>query len=228
MDHEDRTAPPSERRRRQAREQGLGPLSTDLCLGVRMLGIAAGLHWFGSTLVRQLGELMCTALQSPVIETMTIDAWTSQFASSVLVLAASVAGLLGTITGAGLLARLIQVGFRINAGEVIPDIQRISPSLGIHRMLRWENVTVACVAFLKFTLIATVGGWFVCSRLDQLQGLAEYETSALCITVGQILLSLLGTLAIVQSALGCLDYAWQYWKFEQSLKMTPQELRDER
>jgi flagellar biosynthetic protein FlhB len=227
MDQEERTAPPTERRRRQAREQGLGPRSQDLSLACRLLGIAAALQFCGSTLFLGLADLISEAFQQELSQHPSAESMVSGLTNSAAGIALNSALFVAWIVGSSIIARLAQVGFRIDVSEMTPDINRISPTTGFQKLLRLENSGLSLIQLVKFLLLISIGCSFVWSHLGQLLSLADEDIADGCRISGSLLLSLTWTLAVVQLAVGAMDYGWQYWKFEQSLKMTPDEVRQE-
>jgi flagellar biosynthetic protein FlhB len=228
MEQDERTLAPTERRRRQAREQGRGPRSHDLSLACRMLGVAAGLQFCGSKMILGLAELMTVAFQTPIMMRPSIDSVTALILNSVMSVALNLAGLFAWIVGAGLVGRLVQVGFRLDFAEVNFDAHRMNPLDGLGKIFRPRNTLLSLGNFVKFTALISVGGWYFWSQLEQLLALPDEEIASSCVVIGKMVLNLAWFLAVVQLIAGCVDYGWQYWKFEQSLRMTPEELRSER
>ena len=71
LDIDDRTEQPTARRRRQAREQGLGPRSVDFSTACRLLGVAVAIQFFGSSLITELSRYLTDVLQRPLVAAMT-------------------------------------------------------------------------------------------------------------------------------------------------------------
>jgi flagellar biosynthetic protein FlhB len=228
MDQEDRTAPPTERRRREAREQGRGPRSQDLSLACRLLGVAAAIQFCGANFVLGLAELLSNAFQRPLVNSLSSESAVAGFMESAATVALNLALFVSWIVASGLLARLAQVGFRLDFAEIAPDWERISPTIGFSKLLRLENVSLSVINVAKFLLLVSIGGWFVWSHLGHLLALSEEDVVDGSRLAGTLLISLAWQLAIAQMAIGAFDYGWQYWKFEQSLTMTPEEVRQER
>lgn len=229
MDQEDRTEPPTERRRSEAREQGLGPRSNDFSLACRLIGIAAALQYCGPNLVLGLANLLSESFShNPLESTISVEYATSRMTSAAAAVSLNFAAFAGLILGSGLVARLAQVGFRLDFSEVTPDLTRLHPGTGLQKMFRLENGLFSLVSTTKFLLWLGIGCAFLWTHIGQLTALMDEEIATACRMNGSMLLSLIWKLAIAQLAIGCLDYGWQYWKFEQSLKMTQEEVRHER
>ncbi|MDB5388800.1 MAG: flagellar biosynthetic protein FlhB [Planctomycetaceae bacterium] len=227
MESDDRTAPPTERRRRQAREQGLGPRSQDLGLACRLIGIAAALQFCGSSLVIAIADMLLVSFTQPIGNRLSQETALASFFNVAASVATQLALFVSWILVSSVIARLVQVGFRVDFSDVIPDFKRISPTSGMHKLLQMENGYLALINGGKFLLLLGAGSWFVWSHLGQLAALLEEDVSDGCRLSGSMLLALTWQLALVQLLIGVLDYGWRYWKFEQSLKMTLEELKQE-
>ena len=227
MDPEDRTALPTERRRRQAREKGLGPRSSELSHGFRALAIAAGLQFFGPVLVAGLLDGVSQSFQ-PAKQAVTIDEYVTSISSSASTAGWSLIGFWALITGSAIASRMVQVGVYINPAELIPDLLRLNPATGVFKMFSWNNLTLTASHVVKLTLYLGLTGWYLWNNHGTLLALMEEELAEGSVRFGTLVVSLFWAFAGLQLVLGCLDFGWQYWKFEQSLKMTPDEVRDER
>lgn len=227
MDQEERTAPPTERRRRQAREQGLGPRSQDLSLACRLIGVALAIQFNGSSLVTSLMNVASDGLLQTPEMTLAPDVAVDRLFGAVSAVALNLMLFMTWILGTSFIARLAQVGFRFDASEVTPDMHRVSPATGLQKMLRFENGWLSLINLAKFLLLIGIGCGYVWSHLGQLLELAEDDIVDGCRIGGALLAALTWLLAITQLTIGAADYGWQYWKFEQSLKMTPEEVRQE-
>ena len=93
VEAENKTEKPTERRRRLAREQGLSPRSSDLNFACRIVGVAAGLHWFGGRLVRDLSQLLSASLQQAPADQLTTDMVTSRAWDAALMVCLPMLGL---------------------------------------------------------------------------------------------------------------------------------------
>jgi flagellar biosynthetic protein FlhB len=120
-----------------------------------------------------------------------------------------------------------QFGFLYLPDKVALDWQRINPLQNYGRIFSLNNAVHLGFGLLKVLLIVTVAAtalWGERARMLHLAGQSPAE-------VGSYLLSiLLWTSLKIGGALGVLallDYGFQYWKHEQDLRMTTQEIKEE-
>jgi flagellar biosynthetic protein FlhB len=194
--------------------------------GLLILGLLI-LWYFSRGLSESLGHLTAEHLGG--------DAWLSLDARDVTQhslyvvgrLSISLLPILGLLMVGAVLAHMGQFGFLYLPEKVALDWQRINPLQNYGRIFSTANVVQLGFGLLKVLLIVTVAGWSVWGERNRLMGLSEQSSAQ----IGAYMLSaLLWTSLKVGAALGVLalfDYGYQYWKHEQDLRMTTQELKDE-
>jgi flagellar biosynthetic protein FlhB len=80
---------------------------------------------------------------------------------------------------------------------------------------------------IKATIIVVVTVWTIRSGWTELLQLSGMEPPALAQAAGRILLQLARTMGVVLIVLGLVDYAVRYRRFEQMLRITPAERRQD-
>lgn len=223
----DKTHEATPYRRQKAREEGQVVRSQDLAsAGLLILGLLI-LWYFSRGLSESLGHLTAEHLGG--------DAWLSLDARDVTQHSLYVAGrlsisllpILGLLMVGAVLAHMGQFGFLYLPEKVALDWQRINPLQNYGRIFSTANVVQLGFGLLKVLLIVTVAAWSVWGERNRLMGLSEQSSAQ----IGAYMLSaLLWTSLKVGASLGVLalfDYGYQYWKHEQDLRMTTQELKDE-
>ncbi len=227
LEVDDKTEQPTERRRRQAREDGLGPRSADLSTACRLLGVALALQFFGGSLVLELTQYLTDSLQRPWLTELTSNSVVSMTWDAVTRLGFACLGGCGCLWGCCLAGHFLQVGFRFQMDDVLPDLSRLSLTHGFSKLWRIENVSQAVWGFVKYVAMVGLGGWYLWSNLGRLSALPEYDLATGAQIIGNSFVMLAWLLAAAFLMFGLCDYGYQFWKFEQSLKMSLAELREE-
>jgi flagellar biosynthesis protein FlhB len=103
----------------------------------------------------------------------------------------------------------------------------LDPMQGFRRMFSLSNVVKLAFGLVKIVIVGAVAFWALYSHRTEIIAAAALDVPQL----GSFLVSLvLWTSLKIAGALlilALLDYGYQRWKFEQDLRMTPQELREE-
>ena len=223
----EKTELPTARRRQELREQGQVARSTDLNAATIALVIAATLNFLGAGLTTTLKQMLQDSLSAPVRLEVDIPSLMSQFYS----LARTVGGALLPFCALFLVAAVainaVQVGFVFSTVPLAPQLERVNPISGWNRLWSSANLARGITAFLKVAVAATIVASFIGGRLPQFLHSVDSEISAFWGDLGGWLTTLAFQMALGLAALAALDYGFQLWKFEQEIKMTKEELREE-
>jgi flagellar biosynthetic protein FlhB len=223
----DKTHEATPYRRQQAREEGQVVRSQDLASAGLLIGSLLALWYFGSALADFFGRLASDYLGSEAW--LAIDQQTAAHETAALAwrLALGVLPLLGLLTFAAVAVQMGQTGFLYLPQKVAFDWQRLNPLSNARRIFSLTSAVHLGFGLLKVGLIFAVAAWSLWAERHRLMNLVEQSPAE----IGVYLLgTLLWTSLKIGGALALLaifDYGYQYWKHEQDLRMTTQELKEE-
>jgi flagellar biosynthetic protein FlhB len=127
----------------------------------------------------------------------------------------------------GLTAIVGQVGWAVNPTLVLPDPSRISPGKGFKRVFSSNGVMNLVKAVVKITLVMGLAyKVLVHAGADAVASPGMTPLDILRLT-GTSLRRLALTMAVLLAVLAALDYFWQRWRHEKSLKMSRHEVKEE-
>jgi flagellar biosynthetic protein FlhB len=142
-------------------------------------------------------------------------------------MAAVVLPILGLMMLGGVLANVLQIGFLWVPDRLSPDFSRLSPLAGWQRIFSLAGTMRLGFGLVKVLVVSTVAASVLWWRWDDI-----LRSSGLDILqLGRFLIDIsLGTtlwIGLALLILAVLDFALQRWKYEQTLRMTHQEVREE-
>ncbi len=223
----EKTEDATEQRRREAREKGNVAKSIDVNAAAIMLAATGGLLFLGPDIVQGLARLMRSYLEGPPQLELDRFSVTQDLVSLFLDIASYVLPFILLMFCTALAANLGQIGFLYSTEALTLKWNRLNPVSGFQRIF-------SVVAFAKFgtnlakiSAMGAIAVWFMYLKIPQLQGLGGAEPDIILATMGTIILELAFQLALAMLLIAILDYSFQKWKYEQDLKMTKQEIRDE-
>jgi flagellar biosynthetic protein FlhB len=226
-DNGDKTHEATPYRRQKAREEGQVVRSQDLAsAGLLIVGLMI-LWYFSRGLTESFGHL--------AIDHLGGDAWLTIDSRTAIQHTLSVAGrlalvllpILGLLMLGGVLAHMGQFGFLYLPEKIALDWQRINPLQNYGRIFSMTNVVHLGFGLLKVLLIVIVAGWSLWGERGRLMGLADQSTPEIGAYMLNVLLWTSLKVGASLAVLALFDYGYQYWKHEQDLRMTTQELKDE-
>ncbi|MHB8968993.1 MAG: flagellar biosynthesis protein FlhB [Pirellulaceae bacterium] len=214
-------------RRQQARDDGQVAQSQDLSSAALLVGATVLLMYFGRDLFQVLATL--TAEQLGGAAWTKIDAQTAAIAwNAVLIrLARVLMPIFGSLMLLAIATHLGQVGLLYLPNKLAPDFSRIDPLKGAQRLFSLTNVVRLGFSLFKIALIIPVAAWCVRDQYDVILTLTTRAVSDIGTLMSDILLGTCLKIGIALLILAIFDYGYQRWKYEQDLRMSSQEVREE-
>ncbi|MGQ9606064.1 MAG: flagellar biosynthesis protein FlhB [Thermogutta sp.] len=218
---------PTPYRRQKAREEGQVARSHDLVSALVLLGGTLALMMAGRAALDALIRLSRYHLGG--------EAWLRMDVSDAVALFRQVLWELTLVLGPVLVAMMVvaaaanflQTGFLFLPQKLVPDFSRLDPWKGFGRIFSLSNAFRLGLGLVKLSAVAAVALLYLNSRRDEILGLADLEMLPLAWYLGDLLLGVTLRLGLALLVLAVLDFGFQFWKHEQDLKMTPQEVREE-
>ena len=223
----DKKHSPTEKRRRQAREDGNIVKSQDLTSAALLLASLAALNYLGPPACEKIAGTMADALSTPRLESISTDDASNYLLQNAARLAIAAVPMLIAMFIAGVLVNLTQTGFLFTTKKIEPKLSNISPLAGAKRILSLQGVVKLGFGIVKVCIIAAVAYASLTHHFDQIMHLAGLSVPQIATVLFS---SLIGTCLWIGAALfilAILEYAFQKWKQEQDLMMSDQEIRDE-
>jgi len=134
----------------------------------------------------------------------------------------------GIVFASALFINFIQVGFSISAEAMSPKFDKLNIVKGVTRIISKRTIVTLVQSLLKMTVVGYVLYMTLKGEQSRLIGLADMSTKQALLVVINILFKMGFRAGAFLFALAAFDYAYQRWEFEQSLKMTKHEIKQER
>lgn len=225
----ERTEQPTSRRLSEARDRGQIAKSqdlssaVDLAAGVVILVLAGG--FIGRSFI-SLMEKSYTAEGSgwspdpasvwPLARTIAIDG--AKIAAPLLLVTALVAGV----------AQFLQVGWLFTTRPLKPNLGKLNPISGLKRIFSKRSLMKSILNSFKLVFVVAVAVGVVSGFIPKIIGLPALTALQGMLLIARMLLTLAIWLAAVLLIIGIIDWLYQKWQHTQDLKMTRQQVKDER
>ena len=223
----DKTHEATPHRRQQAREEGQVVRSQDLASAGLLVGGLLILWYFGGGLAEFLGTLTSDYLGREAWMEFDQPTFVAETVSLAWRLGLALLPLLALLMGAAVLTHMGQFGFLYLPGKLALDWQRINPLPNAQRIFSMNNWVHLGFGLIKVGLIFAVASWSVWGERHKLLNLAELPANAIAVYLLQTMLWTSLKIGLALLTLAIFDYGYQYWKHEQDLRMTTQELKEE-
>ena len=132
-----------------------------------------------------------------------------------------------TLFAAAILANYIQTGLLWSTEALAPQFSKLNPMTGLGRLFSKRALVELSKSILKLLIV----GWAAFSVLQEemknMVPLLYQDKIQIFAMLGSVSLKVVMRCCWVIAILAILDYAYQKWDYEQRLKMTKQEVKDE-
>jgi flagellar biosynthetic protein FlhB len=214
-------------RRQQARREGHVAKSQDLGSAALLLVGLGALRMLGGGLVNFLADYCRTQLGGePWLAADTTFA-VSHWSTLLWLLGRRLLPLLGLLCLAGAAVNVFQIGFLFLPQRLALDFTRLDPLAGLRRVFSAASMVRLSFGVIKLTIALAVAGMVLYGQRAAILGLTGLMPAAVAVQMTDILFWTALKVGAALLVLAMLDYAYQWWRNEQDLKMTPQELREE-
>ena len=122
---------------------------------------------------------------------------------------------------------VIQVGWTVSAKPMQPKLSKFNPINGFKRIFSKDTLFELVKSIFKVGIIIYIAYTSVRDEAGHLFILYELDLKQAIALVGTLIIDIGLKISIVYLIIGIADYAYQKWKFNDEMKMTKQEVKDE-
>ncbi|MEK7433338.1 MAG: flagellar biosynthesis protein FlhB [Cyanobacteriota bacterium] len=227
MSDSEKSEDPTPKRRREAREKGQVLKSKEVNTAALVLISAYSLSWFGPRIYTNLFKLFVQTIEELPYTNLTQGLFIKYFLRFTAIMIMTSIPILFSVAFVAFLVEVLQVGILFTTKTLAPDINKINPLKGFKRILSLKSIVELVKGFVKTVIIGWVAYTVLRDNMSPIiQTLREPPEVAFKIAsflVFKITKKVAGAMIII----ACIDYFYQRWEFEKSLKMSKQEVKDE-
>lgn len=126
-----------------------------------------------------------------------------------------------------ILISIIQVGWKISTKPMQPKLSKMNPLNGFKRIFSKDSLFELLKSVVKIVLIVYIAYTSIKNHRNQLFILYDLSLNQAVCLVGEIIIDTGLKISIVYLVVGIADYVFQKRKFNEDMKMTKQEVKDE-
>ena len=225
---QDRTEEATPRRREEARGEGQVARSVEINSAIILLFGVLSLYFMGGMLKGQLMRFMRSMLNEAPSMSLSPGNVQPYFLSLATFFFKVLTPILTVLIVAGLLANLLQVGFLFSAKPLAPKLDRLSLVSGAKRLFSKRSLEMLVRDVLKVALIGYVAYRTVKPQVVHCIPLADADVKDVFAFGARLTFQVGIRTALVMMLLAALDYMFQRHEHEKSIRMTKEEVKEER
>jgi flagellar biosynthetic protein FlhB len=225
---QERTEKATGKKRREARQKGQVAQSKEISSAMILITVLGIFYFSGAWIFRNLAELIIGVYQN--IDTFRFNRISDASTFSLEVMyqfLAVVLPFLLPIAFIGLIANVLQVGFQITTEAMTLKLDKLNPISGMKRFVSLKSLVELVKSIVKISFIGSIAYFLVKSDIKEFPLLIHQEVGQILVFIARTSLKVGFFVCLAMIVLALLDYIYQRWQYEQDLKMTKQEVKDE-
>ncbi len=224
----ERTEDATPRKLREAREEGRIAKSADATSAIILLGATVILGAGLQPMLVSLAALVERALEgSALVSDGSIDSLHDSMYPGLTQSLLAVLPLLAAAFAVSILAVLWQTGFIVTTKSLMPKLERLNLAQGFGRLFSVRTLIKTGFDIIKLALVTTMVWFAAVDLLPQIATLPALDAMACAQAIGAMTYSLAIRVAVALLVVGVLDYAVQWWKHSQEMRMSKQQVKEE-
>ncbi|MBU0983205.1 MAG: flagellar biosynthesis protein FlhB [candidate division Zixibacteria bacterium] len=224
---QERTEKATPRRRDKAREEGRVAKSMELnAAAVIMLGFTS-LFLLGPFIAERTLDLMRYTLSHAPDLAQSQPTFHKFFVDNLVRFFTIVSPVFITMLVIGLIVNIAQVGFKVSTKAIEPKFEKLNVVEGVKKLFSMRSLVQLCRDTIKLVVVGFVAYKVIRSEFDGFFALADMTTIEFAVTMGKLAMMVALKIGVVIAIIAVLDYAYQKYEFEKSIKMSKQEIKDE-
>lgn len=228
-DGEDRTESATPKRRQESRKKGQVARSQEIGSAVIILFGFLSLMIFGRSMYDGMANYTRYVLSPEVFTGFRLDqAYIGHFFLSMFYYTARiVAPIFLILVVVGVFFNVVQVGMMFTTESIKPNMNKINPLSGMKRIFSFRSITELIKSIIKISAVGIIGYLHIRGEIMNVVKLHDIPLAAAMVWLGNSIFWLAMKSALMLIILSLLDFIYQKWDFERSIKMTKQEVKDE-
>ncbi|MBS1982970.1 MAG: flagellar biosynthesis protein FlhB [Bdellovibrionales bacterium] len=229
--YEDKTEEPTQHRRDELKKQGDVMQSREVVAAVLLLATTGAI--FASTRFSMGGVWGLFQESFAELPNLGTSTWTPGTAMSIALFAMKAfVVIVAPVAVAGFVAAIVssvaQTGFVWTTKPLEIDLDKLNPQRGLGRMFSMDGVFEMGKATVKFIVVAAVVYPLLMKWTRDSGGLFGAEAPALAVSIGRRLMNVLLVTGLAMFIMAAVDYGFQRFRYERRIRMTKEEIREER
>jgi len=225
---QEKTEVPTEKKRRESREEGQVAFSKELSSAALLAGIVLTLVATSPIILDAMRQLMSQIFRDLAQrKEVSIDSIFTLSGEILSIILPAFAPFAAVIIFAGIFASVLQVGVMITFKAISPKFNKISPLTGLKRLFSSQSLADFLKSMAKLIIVGFVGYLTYIDKITELNGLSVSTPESILIYNFTVVAEVAGKIVLALVAIAIFDYFYQRWHHEQQLMMTKQEVKDE-
>ena len=226
---QERTEKATAKRRQEARRKGQVAQSREIP-SVLILMTAMGFFYFaGSWMFLNVAEVIGGVFER--LDTLRFEAVSDASAFSAEIFKKALLILISffvPVLIAGMAGNIGQIGLEFHGEPLRPKLRKLNPISGMKKFVSIKSLVELVKSIFKVAVVGAIAYGVIRTETAKFPGLMQQEVGDILFFIGKLAFKVFFFVCLALIILAILDYVYQRWQYEQDLKMTKQQVKDER
>jgi flagellar biosynthetic protein FlhB len=127
-----------------------------------------------------------------------------------------------------LVANVAQIGLEFHGQGLAPKFSKLNPLAGLKRIFSLRGLVELAKSLLKIAFVGLIAWSVMSGYISKFPSLVRLDLGEIWLFTHSAAFRIILYVSLALMVLAALDYIYQRWQYEESLKMTKQEVKDER
>jgi flagellar biosynthetic protein FlhB len=223
----EKTEKATPKKKQDARRKGQVAKSQDVNTAVVLLAVFLFLMFFGKTMTERMIGVLRHSLQSYMFMDLTENNIQTILMEILTELAIFLGPVMIVALIAGVASNYAQVGFMFSTEAIQMKLEKINPISGFKRIFSMRAIVELIKSILKISFVGLIAFSVLWFRMDEVLLLANKSIAAALATIAGLTLQMGLFASGALLFLSLLDYLYQKYDFEKSIRMSKQDIKDE-
>ena len=224
----EKTEEPTEKRKREAKEEGNVAKGKEIGQAVTLLASFMFLYFLMQQIFFGVLEQIQYYFKNLIIEPLTINMGFNILYNAFFYVIESIYPIMIVTAVAGILVNFLQIGALFTTKPLVPDLKKVDPIKGAKNIFSLKSIVELVKSLFKLALIGGIAYRFLMGNLEIFeksinQGLNE-SLMAIAGLISRMAFAIIAALIVV----GVLDVLYQRWQHNEDLKMSKYEVKQEK
>jgi len=217
------------KKRQDARKKGQVLQSREITSTLLLLFIFVGIKFSGGFIYSELRFFFRNVLTEyfKVEDLFSTEALSKLFVESLLVILKTTAPVFAIAVIISLVTGYAQVGFLFTTETLGMKFSKLNPLQGLKRIFSLRSLTELLKSIFKIAVIVAVVYFYIKDEAVNITNLVDMDIISIAAYIASAALDVAIRICIAMIFISILDYGYQWWEYEKSLKMTKQEVKEE-
>ncbi|GAB2722020.1 flagellar biosynthesis protein FlhB [Paenibacillus thermoaerophilus] len=224
---QEKTEPATPKKRQEARKKGQVAKSMEVPSAAILLATLAYLFLFGGHMKERFEKLFTISFREYMFWEATVPNILGIFRQLALEGLLLLMPIFLIALVVGIAANIFQFGWMFTTEPLMLKFSKLNPVTGAKNLFRLQSLVQFLKSLIKLSIIGLIAGVMLWDHRTDLVGLAKLPLEGIFHYAAQMSMELGLYIAVALMILAVLDFYYQKYEFEKSIKMSKQDIKDE-